>query len=188
MANEWKVTEYNQTQTETQSNGDKTVYTTTMTETTYSSSTATTSGGSTITTTGSGTVNTNEMTIEKDGTWTSTRAVSSTNNGSTLKVTITSSGTWSFVGKTKGDEFKKNERVMFNTLSETTTDVSTFGNITSTDTNTDTYLTGENVMIYTITESKGKELAMEAEIGNSSTSGSSTSSTSGKTTIKLTGK
>lgn len=183
MANEWKVTEYNQTETETQSNGNKTVSTTAMTETTYTNTTEVTSGGSTIKYTSNATVNMNEMTIEKDGTWTSTRDVSSVNNGVTTKVTMTASGTWSFVGKTKGDDFKKNERVMFNTLSETTTQTSTPGGSSSTD--TDTYMTGENVMIYTVTESKGKELALEAEIGNTSTSGSSTSSTSGKTTIKL---
>ena len=185
MANEWKVTEYNSTVTETESNGDKTVYTTTMTESTYTDKTATTSGGSTVESTSTATVNTNDMTIEKDGTWTGTRDISSTENGITTKVTMTVSGTWSFVGKTKGDEFKKNERVLFNTLSEITTTSISGGGLSQTSTDTDTYMTGENVMIYTVTESKGKELALEAEIGNSSTSGSSTSSTSGKTTIKL---
>lgn len=185
MANEWKVTEYNSTETETESNGDKTVYTTTMTETSGTNTTASTSGGSTTTTTSTFTVNTNEMTIEKDGTWTSTRDVSATSSGVTTKMTMTASGTWSFVGKTKGDEFKKNERVMFNTLSETSTQVVSFGGTSQTSTSTDSYMTGENVMIYTVTESKGKELALEAEIGNSNTSGGTTSSTSGKTTIKL---
>ncbi|WP_343636192.1 hypothetical protein [Fluviicola sp.] len=185
MANEWKVTEYNSTETDTQSNGDKTVYTTTMTESNYTYTTASTSNGSTTTTTSTATVNMNEMTIEKDGTWTSTRDISSTSNGITQKLTTTTSGTWAFVGKTKGDEFKKNERVMFNTLSETNTQVVSFGGSSQTTTSTDTYMTGENVMIYTVTESKGKELALEAEMGNSSTTGSSTNSTSGKTTIKL---
>lgn len=188
MANEWKVTEYSSTGTNTESNGDKTVYTTTMTETTYKSTTSTTSNGSTTTMTSEATVNANEMTIEKDGTWTSTRDISSTNNGVTQKTTTTASGTWAFVGKTKGDDFKKNERVLFNTLSETNTQVVSFGGTSQTSTSTDTYMTGEYVMIYTVTESKGKELSLEAEMGNSSTSGGSTSSSTGKTTIKLSEK
>lgn len=194
MANEWKVTEYSETSTDTESNGDKTVTTTTMTESTVTMTTESTpSGGSTTTTTQTGTVNTNEMTIEKDGTWTSTRDITSTDEifgvTVTTKMTMTASGTWAFVGKTKGDDFKKNERVLFNTLSATNTTVTTpNGGTSTTSTSTDTYMTGENVMVYTVVESKKDELQLEAEIGNTYTSGSNTSSVKGKTTITLAGK
>ncbi len=186
MSNEWKVTEYSQTETDTESNGDKTVYTTTMTETTATMTTADTpNGGSTTTTTQTATVNTNEMTIDKDGTWTSTRDLSGTNGGVTTKMTMSASGTWSFVGKTKGDDFKKNERVLFNTLSETNTTVYTVAGTSTTTSSTDSYMTGENVMVYTVKESKAKELQLEAETGNTYTSGNNTSSTKGMTTITL---
>ncbi|WP_246073871.1 hypothetical protein [Fluviicola chungangensis] len=193
MANEWKVTEYSQTETDTESNGDKTVYTTSLTETTATMTTEDTpNGGSTTTTTQTGTVNMNEMTIDKDGTWTSTRDITTTDVvfgvNTTTKVTMTASGTWAFVGKTKGDDFKKNERVMFNTLSESTTSVYTAGSTTQTSSSSDTYMTGENVMVYTVKESKKDELQLEAEIGNTYTSGSNTSTTKGKTTITLAGK
>lgn len=194
MANEWKVTEYNQTSTDTQSNGDKTVETTTITESTATMKTEDTpNGGSTTTTTRTGSVNSNEMTIEKDGTWTSTRDITYTDVilGTTIvtKSTMTASGTWAFVGKTKGDDFKKNERVMFNTLSVTNTSVVTpNGGSSTTSSSTETYMTGENVMVYTVKESKKDELQLEAEVSNSYTSGSNTSSFKGKTTITLAGK
>ncbi|WP_430403751.1 hypothetical protein [Fluviicola sp.] len=190
MANEWKVTEFNSTETDTDSNGDQTVSTTSMTESTATMTTVQTSGGSSQTTTQSGTVNANEMTIDKDGTWTSTRDITSTQSilgtTATTNMKTVTSGTWAFVGKTKGDDFKKNERVLFNTLSETYTQVYTYNGSSQTSASTDTYLTGENVMIYTVTESKGKELALESEMSSSNTStGGGTSSTKGTTTIKL---
>jgi len=186
MSNEWKVTEYNSKETDTQSNGDVTVTTLVMTETTVTQTTEDTpNGGSTTTTTQTGTVNTNEMTIEKDGTWTGTRDVTYVNGLVTTKLTMATSGTWSFVGTTKGDDFKKNERVLFNTLSETNTQAVTISGSTSTSASTDTYMTGEVVMVYTVKESKKDELQLEAEMGNTYTSGSNTSSTKGTTTITL---
>lgn len=187
MSNEWKVTEYNSKETDTQANGDETVTTIIMTETSVTQTTEDTpNGGSTTTTTQTGTVNTNEMTIEKDGTWTSTRDLTYVNGLVTTKLTMSTSGTWAFVGKTKGDDFKKNERVLFNTLSETNTQAVTIsGGSTSTSSSTDTYMTGENVMVYTVKESKKDELQLEAEMGNTYTSGSNTSSTKGTTTITL---
>ncbi|MGV3612538.1 MAG: hypothetical protein ACO1N0_16385 [Fluviicola sp.] len=193
MANEWKVTEYNQTTTEMEANGDKTVSTTTMTETAATMTETTTSNGSSTTTTGTAVVNANTWTIEKDGTWKATRdwTTSSTNLGitTTYRTTEMTSGTWAFVGKTKGDEFKKNERVIFNTLTSSMTQVVTTGNGNPTTySSNDTYKTGEETMIYTVTESKAKELQLEAEIGNTSTFGSSTSSVTGKTTVTLAGE
>lgn len=196
MSNEWKVTEYNDTRTETQSNGDKTVTTTTMTETTATMTEVDTpNGGSSTTTTSTATINANTMTIDKDGTWKATRdwtATQALGGGitATTKVTESTSGTWAFVGKTKGDDFKKNERVIFNTLSESNTQTTTIGSGSpTTTTSSDTYKTGENVMVYTVKESKKSELQLEAEIGNTSTFGSATpSSVTGMTTITLSGE
>lgn len=186
MANEWKVTSFQQTETDTDSDGDKTVTTTTMTENSATMTTESTpNGGTTTTTSQTATVNMYEMNIEKDGTWTSTRDVTFNGTGFSQKSTLTANGTWSFVGKTKGDDFKKNERVMFNTLSETDQTVTTIGSSSTTNSSTNTYMTGENVMVYTIKESKKKELKLESEMGNTYTSGNSTSSVKGTTTITL---
>lgn len=107
----------------------------------------------------------------------------------TITSTETDSGTWSFIGKNKEEDFKKNERVLFNTMATTrsTTTVNTIGNSsnTSTDTGSSTYKLGENVTIYTVVESKPKALELKSEAGGSTTSGTSTSSFTTESTIKL---
>ncbi|MNU99985.1 hypothetical protein D3C71_901380 [compost metagenome] len=74
------------------------------------------------------------------------------------------SGTWSFVGKTKGDDFKKNERVLFNVLNKKVSVTVVEDNaVVSDDSNNTTFLAGENMQIYTIKASKKKELELELE-------------------------
>lgn len=183
MANEWKITSYEKNDTQT-SNGNQTVIKTSMTETGVTRTT--TNGGTTTTSTG--TVNTNEMTIDKDGTWTSTQDISGSyvllGTTYTTNTKTTESGTWSFVAKTKGDEFKKNERVIFNVLTETTTTTQSGGS-TGTSTDSYTYASGELVRVYTVKESKGKELELEMTTNNTNTSGSNNSTYVTTTTIVL---
>lgn len=190
MANDWKVTSYQETEKDVYSNGDMSNSSTSMTENSVTQTTEDTpNGGSTTTDTQTGTVSTNALTIKKDGTWTWTMNYTITENqGVTVINNYNSlrSGTWSFVGKTKGDDFKKNERVMFNVLSESGTNVQTVGNITTTNTYSDTYMTGEYPMLFTVKESTGKSLELEAKGANTSTNGGSSTSTYNSTlSIKL---
>lgn len=193
MSNDWKVTSYEQTETTVDEDGDKSVTTTSANESTVTMTTTDTpSGGSSNTSTQNGTMNDHQLSIKKDGTFTWTRDVSVSQNtgGNTItsKTTYEQTGTWSFVGKSKDEDFKKNERVLFNVLTESSTTTQTLNQTTQISSNTykETYLTGENVMIYTITESKGKELQLEEERSNSSTSNSevSTHTVSTKVTLK----
>ena len=123
-----------------------------------------------------------KMTIKKDGTWEWVRSSSSSAliyGGSiyaSTEETEKRSGTWSFVGKTKGDDFKKNERVIFNVLSENnradyegspaTTPMFQDTTITS----SHTYFTGEKFIIYTVEKSTKDELhlGLDKEQVNSS--------------------
>lgn len=195
MSNEWTIDSYEVKEVDTQSNGDVTTTTTTFTGTTVTrTETDSPSGQSSTTTTESGTVSQADYTIEKDGTWKMTVTYSFTSNPTT-GITIvsdntqTTSGTWAFVGKNKEEDFKKNERVLFNTLQSTNSQINktTIGNNTTTSTASDatSYMTGENVTIYTITESKAKELQLTSEAKQSGTSNNSTNSYGVTTTLNL---
>lgn len=171
--------------------------------TTNSSSYSTTISGSTITSTETsggttdtenGTVAKYVMSIKKDGTYEISSDVTWIDGSYSQQEISTEKGTWSFVGKNKTDEFKKNERVIFNTTSEnsTTTTKNNVGGsvVTNTTSGSDTYLVGQNSIIYTVVESTGKKLVLETEYNgtssNTSASGTVTSSAySGKTTITL---
>jgi hypothetical protein len=147
-----------------------------------------TSGGTTTTETG--TFSNATYTISKDGTWSSKMTVVfvQTLVGTTFTTTNSdiSSGTWDFLSGV--GEFKKHERVVFNTLSSSSTQVNTSGGTSTTSTNSDTYAEGENSLVYLITESKGKSLILTSTAGNTSTSGTSTSSSANSTTLTLSQK
>ena len=132
-----------------------------------------TSGGSTSTITG--VVNTASFTINKDGTWDRVMSLTFAGSGYSNTVAITSSGNWDFAAGV--GELKKNERVIFSTLSESTVNTDVFGGTTSTSTSSDSYLAGENTEIFVITESKKKSLSMEYNGSNTYSSGGGSSST-----------
>lgn len=195
MSNDWKIDNYEVKTVETENNGDKTITTTSMSGSTVTMKTedAPASGPST-TTTQTGVLNDGTYTIKKDGTWTMGTTFTFTSTPSTgvtivSKYTNMQSGTWAFVGKNKEEDFKKNERVLFNTLSSssTTSSVTTIGGSSSTtnSSSSDTYLSGENTMIYTVTESKSKELKLSSDANHSSTSGSNTNNVTSTATISL---
>jgi hypothetical protein len=161
ITNEWRVVSYSEQTT----NGD--------TINSYS--------------TGDASNNSNNLTIDKDGTWTWKTASSHSGYvfGGTVfltdKESTTQSGTWSFIGKTKGDDFKKNERVLFTVLSESSLKSETGGggNPVFPDTtvsSSQTYLTGEKVLIYTVVKSTHKELQLESESSHTNSSTGETSS------------
>ena len=147
----------------------------------------TSADGGTETSSSTGKVNANSWAIKKDGTWTWTRELEYSEGGGQKMITE-QSGTWSFIGKTKGDEFKKNERILFNILSIKNTTVQTSNGSASTSTSTDTYLTGETSMIFTVKESKKDELQMEAEGKNVYTEDSDVSTYTSKISVTLSAK
>ncbi len=189
MVNEWKVTSQTETSTSVQSNGDKQEETRTYSENAVTRTTVyTPSIGPVMTTSQTGIVNSNDLKIDKDGTWTWTQTILYGSGNSTTLSTDEQSGTWSFIGKTKGDEFKKNERILFNILSIKNTTVQTSNGSASTSTSTDTYLTGETSMIFTVKESKKDELQMEAEGKNVYTEDSDVSTYTSKISVTLSAK
>ena len=170
MANDWTVSAWEQSSTDTDNDGDVTKSTVTATETTVTIVDTDTDG---TTETTNGTMNTNTYTIAKDGTWSSelqvTFVISETGFTVTQVMKMTASGTWDFLSGV--GEFKKNERVVFNTLAstdESTQTVAITGGATTTDKDvtTNTFLDGENAQLFLIEESKGKELILKSEGAN----------------------
>ncbi|MCT4580400.1 MAG: hypothetical protein N4A35_03205 [Flavobacteriales bacterium] len=185
MANEWTVSEMNMESTSTDSDGDKTVTTMSISGTTGTMENTYTVSGTSTKSEQSAAVTELTYTIEKDGSWSSVSNIAWTRaftGGQTVTSTETkTSGTWSFLSKNKSGDFKKNERVIFNTLSEKTSEkVSTTiagATTNSESSDDDTYAEGENTMVFVVVESKGKELKLKADINNSytNTSGGVTS-------------
>ena len=194
ISEDWNVTKIEYTDSDTQSG----TTTTSSSTTTINGTTLTrvsTNGGTTTTT--NGTANKYTYTIKKDGTFEANTDVTYVTSGTGYTTTTNqvnkTTGTWSFVGKNKTDDFKTNERVVFNTLSSTGTTTTTYTSgstsQTSTSSDTDTYKVGENSSIYTVKESTGKKLVLASEWDNSSSningSTTTTSSSKGSTTITL---
>lgn len=202
ISNEWVVTNISSTYTDLDSDGDSWSQTATFDGTTRTVVSSNTSGGTTVSNTYTYTFSDYSITIEKDGTWSMSQAYTYSEDddwswpGYTTtdahSVTITSSGSWSFVGKEK-DAYKGKERVLLNTLNFTWTDNVTSttkndgtGNVvdtqTSSNSSTDVEAHGQDVMVYDIDMLKGKEMVwMESYDGNDSNSntyGSTTTTTS----------
>ena len=196
MSNEWTVSTMKTESTSVSSNGDKTVTTVAIDGTSGTRSTVFTISGTSTTTNKTAAVTEMSYTIEKDGTWKSVNDIKWTTTftgGSSSDATkTTTSGTWSFLSKNKSGDFKKNERVVFNTLSEESATVSstTIGGSTSSSNSSDkdTYAEGENIVTYLVVESKGKELQLQADSKgtSSSTSGGTTSTNSNEGTQSMT--
>lgn len=165
MTNEWKITSFESTETNVNTMGTKHTSIYSMTDKTVTDKTViepTTGPASTSSETG--TVNKHEWTIKKDGTWSWTVDVTFVDGNKTRNESVVRSGTWSFIGKTEGDDFEKNERVLFNVLEMNTSETETTNQqVTYSDAGKEMYSTGKNTMVYTITESKNKKLEMELE-------------------------
>lgn len=164
VTNEWKVVSFVQNDSFSNQGGQSGSTLINMTETTYTQRVISSFGGITmVDDETSGIVNAHELTLKKDGTWTLNKDLTEEyDNGASSHVVFEQTGTWTFVGKTKGDDFKKNERLLFNVLTEKKTSVYTNNQVVvSQFTSNDTYLTGELVLIYTIKESKKKEMELE---------------------------
>lgn len=165
MINDWKVESSISEETSLNTDGNKLVTTEVIMDNAVTTRHDHTfpGGDSSETSSFTGKVNVNSWAIKKDGTWTWTKEIEYTEGGG-QKVITEQSGTWSFVSKNKEDGFKKNERVIFNVLSHKFTQIfMTNGSVISTDTSSDTYLTGEQAMIFTLKNSSNKLLEMEME-------------------------
>lgn len=194
ITNNWGVVSSEEERTIINQDGDKGYLRTSFTETTISTySENTPSGGTTTIQESSGKVSANILNIKKDGTWIwnqewTYEGIQGGLQVHTIIKTI-QSGTWNFMGKSKGDDFKKNERIAFNVLKKSTSFfqnqdqvlVSSGGNETS-------YLTGENMLIYTIVKSNNKELQLELEKSRQSTFNGETNTDKITQNITLKGK
>ncbi len=118
VTNEWKVVSYLKTESNTnQQSAFSHTSTLNMTENSLTMQHVSVDDGMTVTSNYTGTVNAFHLTISKDGTWSSNEDLTyDLGNGDEQRNVNEKSGTWSFVGKTKGDDFKKNERILFNVL------------------------------------------------------------------------
>lgn len=165
MANNWKIVSMTTETTFTNADDDQYESTVTANETRMTTKSVTTAAdGSVTSSTSEATINKNEFTIEKDGAWKWIQDLSYNTDSGEVRTVNERSGVWSFIGKNKGDEFKKNERVLFNVLK---TDYSMThknqGSIVNEYHANYEYLTGSVTLIYTVKESKKDELQLEME-------------------------
>ncbi len=190
MSNEWKVVSMEQVETYVNTTGDKhtstfSVKDNTVTETDedYPASGPSSSDSET------GTMNVNDFVIKKDGTWSWIMDATYPTSDGTHQEILKETGSWSFLNKTKGDDFKKNERVLFNVLTTTAHDIVTENGV-EIENYTDelTYTTGKSIMIYTVTESKKDKLELELENKKVFTQGSNTNTNSTSRTLILEAK
>lgn len=165
VTNEWKVVSYEKTDDYTGSQGSTNSTKMSMNESSFTlRNVAMTNGVVDMDHTSGGSVNSHELSVKKDGTWSWIQDITYVyDNGSSRKL-VKETGTWSFVRKTKGDDFKKNERILFNVSTENVFTNQISGQVVVSENSTNkTFLTGENIRIYTITESKRKELQLELD-------------------------
>jgi hypothetical protein len=187
LTNDWKVVSSQQENKTVNQSGDVT------TESIFMTAVAVTHSSSFIPATGTGytssiqgNVKANTISIKKDGTWIWNQELSFDDLSGNLTKTLEQSGTWSFAGKTKGDDFKKNERVIFNVLSDKLRTVQTVNQSVVTDyTDAKTSLTGEDYMIFTVEESKNKKLQLNLDESRSSKFGSNSASQAKKLNMTL---
>jgi hypothetical protein len=199
VSNEWKTTSWNSTETNTDANGtDVTTVVSADGATITVTNTYTPSGGTAGSpNTTSGTINDMSYVINKDGTYSNVQDVTFTatfTGGSVVSNSVSAStGTWSFLSANKTAEFKKNERVIFHTLSvnSTETQTTTVGGTaqpSDVSTSVETYAPGEDSQIYLVVESKGKILSLKSEeaMTESNTDSNGTSTSSSISTLEFT--
>ena len=195
ITNDWKIVSLEEEQKSTSVQADQEDYwRTSMTETTVSRYSEYTlmgvDGPYHYAYTTTGVVKANKITIKKDGTWEWVQELTfdQDSGGNPFEITAQRdlSGTWSFVGKTKGNDFSKNERVVFNILLDKR---SSFANPQTVELNDSseetTYLIGENTMTFTVKESTKKELQLEMESASNYSSSLGPAVTSNSKTLKM---
>ncbi len=125
--------------------------------------------------------------FKKDGSWSSVYTIekNQTAGGLSIKIVedVTTEGNWNFVAKNKTEEFKKNERVLMTTSSETTKVTNTANGVTTTAIDKETYATQQGGAYFTVENSSKKELILVEEDSYKSVSSNSISSTNRKITL-----
>lgn len=190
VAGEWTVSSYKYTSNSTSAAGGTSNGVSTTTETingsSYNATETSTNSGTSETETSTGTVSAFTYTFEKDGTFTSTfnynitstETDQATNTTTTDVRNVTSSeeGTWSFLGKLKG-EYKNKERIVLQftdskwnaTTTSTTSSGGSSSSVTSTSNETQTLTEGEEyTRTFLITQLKGKEMLLEEDYSGNS--------------------
>lgn len=178
MANDWKVMEMIQQTTRVIDN-EKTIEAISASEAIYVHNIKTILNGENQSDiTKKGKVISHVYSIQKNGDWDSKLVfelseVDQTGIKTVALCTVKENGTWNFVGKNKTDEFKLNERVLFNVLSskqDIQVTVTAGSIVTKSSTNSfETHKVGEKVNIYTVVESKSKALTLESTTDSFST-------------------
>lgn len=193
LSNEWKMSTMTQESSDTDENGDTEKMTMTIADGVVTQVMTDAAGDKTTIT---GTVTTADWTIAKDGTWSRTLEMNFDTysfGGNDYDVDYTQksedSGSWDFMNGVSKD-FKKNERVVFNTLMSKSTTIDATSGTASTDVSSETFGEGENSDVMVVVESKGKMLTLSSDEDNSSSytpdgGTASTSSSTSTMTIEL---
>ncbi len=167
LAGEWTVSASSSTSSNT-FGGTTTTSTSTYNGTTENSTYS--SGGVSIPSTTNYTI---EMIINKDGSF------SRTTINSTDQEKYEETGSWTFAGKNKADEYKNKELVVFYTKKTVYTDLANTANTSSQETTS--VNDGETLIIDQL---KGKEIIFKSKSNSSSTSGNVSTNESSMTLTK----
>lgn len=192
LSNEWTVSKMTEEFSDVDEDGDSSSESVSITDKIGTSTSTDIISGVTTTTTKSGAVNEYSYTINKDGSFTIVEDIAWTQaftGGSTTKSTkTTTTGTWTFLGKNKSEEFKKNEFVAFyaQTSESNTTNSTTIGGTTTSTSNSNSSKSSGNeyVKLYKVIESKKKELQLSSEYIDAGTVTNSSGTGTGKDTSK----
>jgi hypothetical protein len=168
MSNEWAVSTLKSSSTTTDSDGGTSVKDISLDNNIIKEKIVHTSDLGNYTIEREGSVVEFTYTINKDGSWESVNHVDWINgSGSVISTKVTTSGIWNLIGKNKSKDLKANERVLFNTLSQDISNVTTITvdgvSESSSTSSKNVYAAGENFMTYLIVESKSKELELSKE-------------------------
>lgn len=171
MSNEWTVSTLKSSSTNTDSDGGTSVTDISFDNKTIQEKIVSTSDLGSFTSEREGSVVEFTYTINKDGSWESVNHVDWINESGALKSVIsnkvTTSGIWNLIGKNKSKDLKANERILFNTLSQDISNVTTItidgASESSSTSSKNVYAAGENFTTYLIVESKSKELELSKE-------------------------
>jgi len=189
MSNEWTVSKMTSEYSSVSSGGSTSTESMSIDGASGTSTDVSNWGGTSTTTNKTIAVKSYDYTINKDGSYTIKSEMVWTENadgGVTYVDTQNNevSGTWTFLGKNKTGEFKKNELVAFyatSAKSSVTSTVTANGTSTSsTSSSSNTYSGHDYATIYKVVESKSKELqlSLEYEDKSSDTDGNGDVSTS----------
>ena len=127
----------------------------------------------------------NDFKIRKDGTWSRNKTYRIYEGNTYMEYSSASSGTWMLPKKSKGENYGRNERILFNVLMETQKVVQHVPGMPELvqENTSDTYVSGDKVLTYTVESSTRKELKLSAEGNHVHTNTSGTPAVVAQTVI-----